>query len=536
MQIEIDPAIWEKTVRKKIHHKPKVLLIGNVANNAYQIAKLLNKNKIDCDVMCNDYYHIMGCPEWEDADIEIGEVNQFYPKFCTNGKNAYKRPKWFAQGPFDDVVSYLITRRRSKLLGLLGWNRLEKVRTFVIDNHGKLPPPKIKKNIFPKTWKPFFDKWYYRFIALGYYLGNKLRNDKLIYKLDRIMNYAWHKYRKIFEKKLIEDWNAAFPDRIPIEWSAECDVWLNAGYKLQPLLKYYDIVIAFGGSVLLPYFAGFENYIAFEHGTIRYFGKNTNNDNNLLMLAYAQGKVLYNTNTDCYDDAEYITQNTKAVHFCGLHGIGMNELFRRLGESDKMNFRNKLGVKKETFLIFCPARHNYKGDGKYIKGDEIVKNALEKLAFDGYDFVAVMINWGDDAQNYKKEIDCSEALRPHIIWSEPLSKHIFEDAICTCDIIVDQFTKPVFGALAMEALVGRSAVLISYPIDENIMKKFFSSKWPIFEAMNEDELKEKIKIIISDREMGRKISEKQFDWVYHEHASDRIARLICGAMQIAIGG
>ena len=41
---------------------------------------------IDCDVLCYDYYHIMGCPEWEDADFTGSVTDDF-------------RPEWFRSGP-----------------------------------------------------------------------------------------------------------------------------------------------------------------------------------------------------------------------------------------------------------------------------------------------------------------------------------------------------------------------------------------------------------------------------------------------------
>ena len=81
---------WLGEFEKRHGRKPRVLHIGNIANNAYVNAKILNKAGLDCDVMCYDYYHIMGCPEWEDADIE-GEIkDQFSDQFLLNFKRMYK--------------------------------------------------------------------------------------------------------------------------------------------------------------------------------------------------------------------------------------------------------------------------------------------------------------------------------------------------------------------------------------------------------------------------------------------------------------
>jgi hypothetical protein len=47
-----------------------VLHVGNVANNGYLNAKLLNDAGCDCDVLAYAHYHTMGCPEWEESDFE----------------------------------------------------------------------------------------------------------------------------------------------------------------------------------------------------------------------------------------------------------------------------------------------------------------------------------------------------------------------------------------------------------------------------------------------------------------------------------
>ena len=91
--------------------RPRVLHIGNIANNAYINAKLLNDAGYDCDVICADYYHIMGCPEWEDADFEGDFGDQFLPQWWRLDLHGFARPAWFAQGPKDLCIRYLLARR-----------------------------------------------------------------------------------------------------------------------------------------------------------------------------------------------------------------------------------------------------------------------------------------------------------------------------------------------------------------------------------------------------------------------------------------
>src|SRR4051812_20095210 len=87
----------------------RVLHIGNIANNAYNIAKLQRRRGIHADVLCADYYHIMGCPEWEDADIGEADfaqmTNQFFPNWETVDLGGFQRPSWFVQGRLQDCVA-----------------------------------------------------------------------------------------------------------------------------------------------------------------------------------------------------------------------------------------------------------------------------------------------------------------------------------------------------------------------------------------------------------------------------------------------
>jgi glycosyltransferase involved in cell wall biosynthesis len=100
--------------RQKHGRAPTVLHIGNIANNAYINAKLLNEAGYDCDVICYDYYHIMGCPEWEDADFE-GEIgDHFLPRWWRFDLHGFERPHWFVQGPQDVCLDYLLAKRSGR--------------------------------------------------------------------------------------------------------------------------------------------------------------------------------------------------------------------------------------------------------------------------------------------------------------------------------------------------------------------------------------------------------------------------------------
>src|SRR5262249_26912854 len=110
-------AAWLDQFRSEHGRSPRLLHIGNIGNNAYNNAKLLNRAGFDCDVLCYDYYDIMGSPEWEEADYRGDIKNDFYPTWEGVELQGFERPRWFAQGPLLTCIDYLVTRREGRAAG-----------------------------------------------------------------------------------------------------------------------------------------------------------------------------------------------------------------------------------------------------------------------------------------------------------------------------------------------------------------------------------------------------------------------------------
>lgn len=74
----------------------RLLHLGNIANNAYNNAKLLRRAGVEADVLVYDYDHVMGHPEWEDATIDVDLPERF-----TDWRNidlgGFERPSWFRE-------------------------------------------------------------------------------------------------------------------------------------------------------------------------------------------------------------------------------------------------------------------------------------------------------------------------------------------------------------------------------------------------------------------------------------------------------
>lgn len=132
-------------LNRRLGRPLRILHIGNIANNAYNNARIQRQYGIDADVMSYDYYHIMSTPEWEDAEFE-GAIDPDSPNWWGTSLRGWKRPRWFVQGPSAVCLQYL----RARHLGLtrlqhLLWRYLEarclgQVR-YMRDLRGEPLPP-----------------------------------------------------------------------------------------------------------------------------------------------------------------------------------------------------------------------------------------------------------------------------------------------------------------------------------------------------------------------------------------------------------
>jgi glycosyltransferase involved in cell wall biosynthesis len=115
----------------KIHGRAlRVLHIGNIANNAYNNARIQRRYGIEADVLCYNYYHIMGCPEWEDGNFResssAATLDHFKPDWWATSLGGWSRPRWFVQGPSALCIDYLQAKNSGwRTVAILKWLRLE---------------------------------------------------------------------------------------------------------------------------------------------------------------------------------------------------------------------------------------------------------------------------------------------------------------------------------------------------------------------------------------------------------------------------
>lgn len=486
----------------KVRHgrSPRILHIGNIANNAYNNAKLLNEVGFDCDVICYDYYHIMGCPEWEDANFSGDYGNQLKPNWVAAGVSNFERPRWFAQGPLLICIDYLIARRKgNKQEADASWCKLETMNgskkntlwslfhssggkvsralRFFVAGCGVVSRIAAIERVAAATSSEIVRlsaAWCLLTFALIARIG--WLPVRLARKILRGAGYAPPRGGHSFDAKvaeLIDKFAEAFPSRLDALTASDLEMYRSVAPHWQRLFRQYDLVQAYATDPILPMLADKQPYIGFEHGTLRSHTLCNEPVCRLTSLGYHLADHVFITNGDCIDYAHKIgvTRFTPMLHPVDERRIDAIE-----GGYERLH--SELGVR---YVFLCTLRHDWviKGTDKYIRALPSLANLL------GRDFRVIMTRWGAEL---KRSIALAESLgvADLIVWSEPLSRRKLIRTLKSVDVLFDQLALPHFGATAPEGIAAGVPVIMSY--DPVSTEWIIPKPAPILSARTEDEI------------------------------------------------
>ena len=335
-------------------------------------------------------------------------------------------------------------------------------------------------------------------------------------------------------KKIENDFEKLFPDRTGTFGEKTIDYIKGASYFI-PILKYYDTVIAYATNPVWLYLAGYENYIAYEHGTIRDIPYEDNEFARLMLLAYAKAKAIYVTNVDCYDSAKYIVRNSGTPVICGLHGLDIDLMLEKMESCIiEKDFGVKLGIKSNEIVFFCPSRHSWDDKQKlFLKGQDKMLVAAGRLLKDFKNFKIILVEFGNDIGKIKKIIDDIKGLSSHIIWIKPVPKDQLYKLYSYADAVIDQFFTKSYGAITFEVLAAQSA-LISIEANEQYQVEFFGEMLPYFSCKDEEDIYISMREVITKSERCRKYTSDSREWVRNHHSNKCIADALCRALDNCI--
>ena len=466
----------------------RVLHIGNIANNAYNIAKALReRTDIEADVFTNSYCRYISQPEWEDVEFDPVQYDDFtVPDWGSVDLKGFKRPDWYFEN-LDPKV----------------WDRLGN-----FDNKAML---RTAENLFETA---------------SFLKGAK--KIKSIFDKKRLTKGGLRKCSSFYESLFVDPYHSVNDDYM---------LYLKAAYEKffsgiltaltmdelkdgakqstlrghQKLFSKYDIIQAYGvwepmhPLLVTPSVP----FVTFEHGSMREHPFMPETVGRLLALAYKKSFKNIITNGDSIhaikrlglDNYVFIPHPVDDTKFC----------------PQKTDFRDKLlGEYGCSYILFAPARQNWR-----YKGNDKIFRAYSKLVkYFGKGSVKLLVSdWGQEVEKSKQMVR-DIGIERDVVWLPPLCKPRLAKYYNASDLVLDQFMLGAFGTTTPEAMACGKPVVSFYKPEDH--QWCFEDHPPIINAYSSDDIYESIERGLKDPEKLHSIGVKSLEWYKENHSLDKV--------------
>jgi glycosyltransferase involved in cell wall biosynthesis len=521
------------------HGRPlRVLHIGNIANNAYNNAKIQRRHGIDADVICHDYYHVMGTPEWEDADFRGDVGDPFYPDWWKVDLGGFSRPAWFAQGHVRTCQHYLLARRRKqsrrearlwRKLRVEQWLACRSTRAALVATV-LLGRPRTDRSSLRRLGRVFatvrlaFAKLFALVRALGAVARGASWREAAVSVFPRRL--AWlitdsetaRRYGSLpFRPE--DRFTELFPNREPLTF-ADYVTYLDAMRTWRALFEHYDVVQAYSTDPVIPLLAGVKRFAAYEHGTLREIPFHPTSEGRLCALTYRLAPVVFITNLDVVDSARRLGLTDEQT-ICLPHAVDSDKLLRFAAG------RPELQPNDGPPLLFSPTRHDWRDDDpSWAKGNDRFLHALARLRDEGHAFRAVLVAWGRDLEESRRLVG-HLGLGAHVSWLGPLRKRDLWAEYLRSHAVIDQFVVGAIGGVAFEAMAFGRRVITA--LDVPLAERFFGESPPVLAAGDVDEIAAALRTVVADPldRASRGLAAQR--WFTQFHSARRVVELQAAA-------
>jgi len=508
---------------------PRALHVTNIANNAYNNAKLLARHGLGGDVVCPDYYHIMACPEWEDADFH-GEVeDHFAPHWWGLDLRGFERPRWFAQGPLPLCLAYLEARHEAHtsradalwwLLGRCNGTLPPTGRRLLDADAARIALAGLDRYLWAALCPDVVERKVQALLGSGG-AGRGLRTLSRAARgvsaaaLQGLLALPGVRSLRTEARALAQEFARAFPQRRDV-LSAQ-DVWYCARARAlwQRVLGRYDIVIGYGIGPIAARIAGYPCF-AMEHGTLREIPFEDSAMGRLTALGYRAAEHVFVTNLDCMPQAYELAGDrvTFVNHpFDEHHG-------QDVGGSQAL--REELCARLDAeFLCFFPTRHDWvAGTGYADKGNDELLRAFGALRRSGRRVGLVCCRWGRNVADSERLL-AELGVAAHVAWYEPMGMVRFERMAKSCDVVADQFRLGAFGGVVFKSLAVGAPVCTF--LDQEQVSRAFPEPPPVLNCRGEDEIRRVLSRAMDDPGALAARARASRAWMLRYHAGDRTA-------------
>jgi len=495
-----------------VERQYKVLHIGNIANNAYLNAKLLLKRGVKSDVICADYYHIMGTPEWEDAIFDFEGIDHFNPDWKKINLQGFERPSWFHSGTLGQILAELAGNaaipeqkmgRLSRIIGTAHSHAFGgTLELLLTDAWTKIFGSKQKNlvNFLTRVSVPVL----HLMCRVHFYAESILKKNggdrfaKIRATLDAINRRTKTDLRR--------------SESVPYFFHQ--NLWGQVFQK-------YDAVIGYSIDGIYPLICD-RKYIAFEHGTIRKIPFVDDALGRICKTVYKAASKVIITNCDNIKAAQRL--QLKDYRFIP-HPI--NEDIQDV----QLSPRYTESLYGKEFVVFHPARHHWDKhrDPSWEKGnDKIIAGFAKFKKKTGINAVLVLTEWGltiEQSRRLIKKLDIEDS----VIWIPVLPNQHMIEMIRLSHVVADQIGVGAFGSLAAKSLMCGKATLCH--IDPEPHRACFDVVPPLISVESHFDVADRLEQLSNDPVYRARIENESREWYVQHHSNDLIAERLIGLIK-----
>lgn len=535
-------AEWHEQFRAEHGRSFRVLHIGNLANNAYLNSKMLRSMGIESDVLCCDYYHVMGCPEWEDADVVGDWLDDFAPKWHAVDLKGFSRPEWFVQGPIVECLEYLRLANSADNAGMEKLREYLEFKSGVRDAYVAADVGSVEERVSDASCETVASvgllrrilNRFLRMVLAGckqarpstevisnQTISNQVKPVQAPF--DQASNFASETMERMFRlsETVLSGRNTGLQEADLIGYSGIL-------VQLAEVFSHYDLIQGYASAGIYPLLVN-KPYVAYEHGTIRKTPFEETSQGRLCELVYKSANMVAITNCD----AIHSVNKLKISNFEFIpHPINEEWLIE---DEKSIRLRDQIRAQMNAdFVVFHPSRQHWeeqrnpnmeKGNDFFIKGFARFVREVNPLA------ACVMVEWGEMLEKSKALI-AELGISERILWVKTLPNREMVRYIIATDALADQFFLGAFGSTTPKALALGKPVFLY--LNEDVHQWCFEEMPPVLNVQTSTEIFDGLTALYRDKKLYADISGQSRSWYQRFHSNRVIKEKLCHIYQRAL--
>ena len=273
--------------------------------------------------------------------------------------------------------------------------------------------------------------------------------------------------------------------------------------RLRKEMREYDLIVAhvpfFEYSYILR-----TKYIAFEAGTIRFFGHGTTLYQKIRLWltkrSYRHAEIVLMTNPDTLELCEKFKLNWEFIPFA----INMQRYSPMKVSS--LNHEN---------VILSFSRQNWRE-----KGQDKLIHAFTEFLKQNKDSLLVLFEWGQDLAQ-SKDLVTQMGIQKHVKWLPMISKPLLVEWINRATVVADQFNIGSSGTAGFEAMACGKPLAIY--LSRSHYDRVYDEFPPILNVRTEDEILHALELC-TDRKVRNDLGRESRLWVSRHHDARQVAK------------